>query len=98
MFLYVTNAHLGLVQINEQEILSLIRGINHAKSGGPDEISGRMLILCDTSLVYALKLIFENVLSTGIYHQVLYTWRGNWISGVTQLCPTEHKTLPASPQ
>ena len=70
MFSYVTNSRNGIIQINEQEILSLIRGINAAKSSGPDEISGRMLLLCDSSLVHPLKLIFENILSTGIYPEM----------------------------
>ena len=69
-FFYLTNSHIGIIQINEQEILSLIRGINAAKSSDPDEISGRMLLLCDSSLVHLLKLIFENILSTGIYPEI----------------------------
>ena len=70
MFFYATNSRIGIIQINEQEILSLIRGINAAKSSGPDEISDRMLFLCDSSLVHSLKLIFENILSTGIYPEI----------------------------
>ena len=70
MFSYVTTSRIGIIQINEQEILSLIRGINAAKSSGPDEISGRMLLLCDSSIVHPLKLIFENKLSTGIYPEI----------------------------
>ena len=69
-FSYLTNARFNVVNIREGELLSVLRAINPTKSSGPDEISGRMLLLCDESLVRTLKLLFENILSTGIYPNI----------------------------
>ena len=40
---------------------------NNNNNNGPDEISARMLLLCDDSIVLPLKLIFQNILLTGIF-------------------------------
>ena len=69
-FSYLTNERFNVVNINEGEILSLIRAINPTKYSGPDEISGCMLLLCDESLVLPLKLFFQNILFTGIYPNI----------------------------
>ena len=45
----------------------LIRNLQPGKANGPDGISARMLILCDDSIVLPLKLIFRNILLTGIF-------------------------------
>ena len=45
----------------------LIRNLQSGKANGPDDISARMLLLCDDSIVLPLKLIFKNILSTGIF-------------------------------
>ena len=65
-FSYSTNERFNVVIIDEGEILSLIRAINPTKSSGPDEISGRMLLVCNESLRLPLKLLFKNILFTGI--------------------------------
>ena len=71
-FFYLTNVRSNVVNITEGELLSLLRAINPTRSSGLDEISGRMLLLCDVSLVRPLKLFFENILSTCIYP---YIWK-----------------------
>ena len=58
-FSYSTNERFNVVIIDEGEILSLIRAINPTKSSGPDEISGRMLLVCNESLRLPLKLLFK---------------------------------------
>ena len=55
------------VNIEEEDILSIIRSINPKKSNGPDLISGHMLRIADVSLVSPLKLIFSNILRTSTY-------------------------------
>ena len=92
MFSDVTNSRIGILQINEQEMLSLIRGINAAKSSGPDEIFGRMLLLCHSSIVHRLTLIFENILSTGIYPEI---WK---LANVTPIHKKGEKYLAAKLQ
>ena len=53
----------------------------------PDEISGRMLLLCDESLVLPLKLLFQNILFTGIYPNI---WK---IANVTPIHKKGEKNL-----
>ena len=45
----------------------LIRNLPPGKANGPNGISARMLLLCDDSIVLPLKLIFRNILLTGIF-------------------------------
>ena len=66
-FTYLTNARLDNITFTEEDILLLIRNLQPGKANGPDEISARMLLLCDDSIVLPLKLIFQNILSTGIF-------------------------------
>ena len=58
------------VTIGNDEIISLIRKINPNKAIGSDGISGQMLLLCDESVMLPLQIIFSNILSTPIYHDI----------------------------
>ena len=51
----------------ENEIISIIRSLNHNKAHGWDAISIRMIKMCDESIVFPLKLIFESALKFGVY-------------------------------
>ena len=64
---YLTNTRLDNIPFTEDDILLLIRNLQPGKANGPDEISARMLLLCDDSVVLPLKLIFQNILLTGIF-------------------------------
>ena len=66
-FNFITNARLDRILISEDEIITLIRSLNIQKANGPDEISAHMLLICDDTIVTPLKIIFENIIATGIY-------------------------------
>ena len=53
--------------ISSEKILSIIRTLNPDKAHGWDDISVRMIKLCDKALVFPLKLIFENFLRQGLF-------------------------------
>ena len=53
--------------IDEDTILSLIRSLDIHKSHGFDNISIRMLKLCDSSIVKPLMLLFNNSLNQGTF-------------------------------
>ena len=53
--------------ISSEQILSIIRSLNPDKAHGWDDISVRMIKLCDKALVFPLKLIFENCLRKGVF-------------------------------
>ena len=48
-------------------IVCILKSLNSGKSNVPDDISARMLLLCDYDIVLPLRLIFTNILSTGIW-------------------------------
>ena len=47
--------------------MSIIRSLNPNKAHGWDDISIRMIKLCDVALVFLLKLVFENFHRQGIF-------------------------------
>ena len=66
-FHYHTNERLDHIPFSRDDILAQIRGLNINKSSGPDEISAKMLIICDEAIVLPLQLIYQNILNSGIY-------------------------------
>ena len=56
--------------ISEEKILKIIRSLNSNKAHGWDEISVRMIKLCDMVLVTPLKIIFINCLRRGIFPDI----------------------------
>ena len=69
---YLTENKLSTICFTNGDIISLIRGLNKNKSSGSDEISARMLSLSDESIILPLKLIFQNIISTGVFP---YMWK-----------------------
>ena len=66
-FNFLTDKRIDDMNIQHDELLSLIRNLNPNKATGSDGISGQMLLLCDNSIVLPLKIIFENILITSSY-------------------------------
>ena len=62
-----TISRLSSFQISLVEINSIISGLNVKKAHGPDLISANMVKLCGEHLCVPLKIIFENILETGIF-------------------------------
>ena len=56
--------------ISDEKILNIIRSLNPNKAHGWDDISVRMIRMCDDSLVFPLKLIFEACLRQGVFPEV----------------------------
>ena len=59
-FNFLTDNRIEHINILNEDILSLIRNLNPNKATGSDGISGKMLLLCDNSVVLPLKNIFKN--------------------------------------
>ena len=68
----ITSFQLREFLISDDKILKIIRNLNPNKAHGWDGISGRMIKMCDASLVVPLKLIFENCLHRSIFPD---TWK-----------------------
>ena len=72
MFEYKVNSNFDNISFTENEIISIIRSLNHNnKAHGWDAISIRVIKMCDESKV-PLKLIFEIALKLGVYP---YKWK-----------------------
>ena len=57
--------------LTNDEMFLLIRKTNPNKDAGTDAISsGKMLLLCDESVILPLQIIFTNILSTSIYQDM----------------------------
>ena len=66
----LTQETLGTCIITEEIILNLIRSLNPNKAHGWDEISIRMILICDSSIVSPLKIIFQNCPDRGIFPKI----------------------------
>ena len=62
-----TNSKINSFEITLNEISDIITGLDINKAHGPDNISVNMIQLCGQHLCIPLKVIFENILKTGIF-------------------------------
>ena len=58
--IFLTQSRLSSLDFNEDEILKIIRALNIHKAHGHDDISIRMIKICDKSLLKPLTILFQN--------------------------------------
>ena len=68
--IFLTQARQGSLDFNEGEILKIIRNLNINKAHGHDEISIRMIKICDKSLLKPLIILFEIYIKSSCYPDV----------------------------
>ena len=68
--LFMTQATLRSLDFNEGEILKIIRALNINKAHGHDDISIRMIKICDESLLKPLLILFKNSLKLSYYPDI----------------------------
>ena len=69
---YNSAARFTSIKFDNNDILKIIRSLNINKAHGHDDISVRMIKMCDESLVQPLSLILRGCIDTGIYPD---TWK-----------------------
>ena len=84
---FLTHQRINHIDTRNDEILSLIRKINPNKATGSDGISGKMLLICDETVILPLQIIFRNIISTSIYPDI---WK---IANVTPVFKKGDKQL-----
>ena len=68
--MFLTQSRLNYIDFNEDEILKTIRALNIHKAHGHDDISIRMIKICDKSLLKPLMLLFENSTKSSCYPDI----------------------------
>ena len=58
------------MNIIEDNILKIMRALNINEVHGHDEISVRMIKICNKALVKHLSLIYKNCIDTGVFHDI----------------------------
>ena len=58
------------LDFNENELLKIIRALNINKAHGHDDISIRMIRICDKSLIKPLTLIFKKSIRSSCYPDI----------------------------
>ena len=55
------------MNFSDDDILKIIRSLNINKAHCHDDISVRMVKICDNAIMKSLSIIYENCIKTGIY-------------------------------
>ena len=67
---FLTQERLGSLDFSNDEIVKLIRSLNVHKAHGHDDISNRMVKVCDKSLVKSLLFLFPNSIKSSHYPDI----------------------------
>ena len=65
--IFLTQSRLSSLDFNEDEILKIIRALNIHKAHDHDDISIRMIEICDKSLLKPLTILFQNSTKSSCY-------------------------------
>ena len=66
----LTQSRLNSIYFNEEEVLKIIRALNIHKAHSHDDISIRMIKICDKSLLKPLILLFRNSTKSSCYPDI----------------------------
>ena len=64
---YLTASSLESITISGSDILKTIRSLDTNKAHGHDDISVRMMIICDDAIVEPLKMLFVNSVNQAVF-------------------------------
>ena len=62
-----TENRLSHFEITENEVNNILKQLQSNKAHGPDNISAQMIKLCANQLCRPLRIIFQNIIDTGIF-------------------------------
>ena len=68
--IFLTQSNLVSLHFDEDELLKIIRALNIHKAHGHDDISIRMIKICDKSLIKPLMLIFKKSIRSSCYPDI----------------------------
>ena len=65
--MFLTRSRLNSTNLNEEEMLKIVRALNIHKAHGHEDISIRMIKICDKSFLKPLILLYENSTKSSCY-------------------------------
>ena len=68
--IFLTQSRLNSLDFNKDEILKIIRALNIHKAHSHDDISIRMIKICDKSLLKPLIILFQNSTKSSHYPDI----------------------------
>ena len=63
---FKTHSRLNSISFEKEDVLKIMRNLNVNKAHGHDNISIRMLKICDSEVVEPLSLTYKNCIDSGI--------------------------------
>ena len=66
-FSHLTHSRIDHVTVGRNYL-----SLNKGKASGPDNVSSHMLILCDDTVTLPIKIIFEQIVASGIYPNTIH--------------------------
>ena len=60
-------SNLSVINFTDRDILKIIRSLNTNKAHGHDDISIRMIKICDKAILESLSIIYKNFIDTEIF-------------------------------
>ena len=68
--IFLTQSRICTLDFNEEELMKIIRNLKVHKAHGHDDISIRMIKICDKSILKPLILLFENSIKSSYYPDI----------------------------
>ena len=68
--IFLTQSRICTLDFNEEELMKIIRNLKVHKAHGQDDISIRMIKICDKSILKPLILLFENSMKSSYYPDI----------------------------
>ena len=68
--MFLIQSRLVAIDFNENEMLKIIRALNIHKAHGHDDISIRMIQICDRTLIKPLIILFQNSVKYSYYPDI----------------------------
>ena len=68
--IFLTQSRICTLDFNEEELMKIIRNLKVHKAHGHDDISIRMIKICDKSILKSLILLFENSIKSSYYPDI----------------------------
>ena len=64
---YMANVKISSIKFENKDIINVIKALDPCKAHGYDDISLRMLKICDSAIVKPLTILLKNYIRQGVF-------------------------------